>query len=148
MADEQDPWAASLPCYSSDESGPDAVQQPPQKKQRKLWQSSDAAEHSGKFERDGPATQDLTSVQFSPDEPVRCTVGQPCAPEVDPALRACAGARGESVGHWIDVALADEGWWWAGSAGNGAERSVWGGCFEDSDDPFDALLAGAEAAAR
>ena len=131
MYDEQDPWAASLPCYSSDGSGPDAVQRPPQKKQRKLWHSSDAAERLGRSKCGDPATPDLTSVQCSPDAPLR----QQCAPEADPALRTYAGARGESVGHWIDAALAEEGWWW-------------GGCFEDSDEPLDALLAGAKAVAQ
>ena len=137
MADEQDPWAASLPSYASDESGPDAVQPPPQKKQRRLWHSSDSAKRSGKLQCDDPATPDRTSVQCSPDAPL----SQPCAPEADPSLWVCAGARGESVGHWIDAALADEGWWWAE---DWAERSM----FEDSDEPFDALLVGADAAAR
>jgi hypothetical protein len=38
---------------------------------------------------------------------------QPCAREADPVLRPLEGSRGESVGHWIDAALADEGWWGA-----------------------------------
>jgi hypothetical protein len=142
VAAEQDPWAASLPCYASDESGPDAAQEPPRKKQRKLWHSSDAAAtRSGNLQCDSPATPDLTSAQFSPD----AFFSQPCAPEADPAVRAYGGTRGESVGHWIDAALADEGWWWAAK---GAEWSIWGGCFEDSDGGFFALPVGAESAAR
>ena len=196
MAHEQDPWSASLPCYASDESGPDAAQEPPRKKQRKLWHSSDAAMCTVNLQCDSPATPDLTSVQCSadsrdrscsppeaphPHSPAdlrapgsdgrrqaawavqagpRCTsdelgrlgdwppdapLSPPHIPKADPAPLACAGARGESVGFWIDAALADEGWWWAE---DGAGWSIWGGCFEDSDERFDALLAGAEAVVR
>ena len=138
MAAEQDPWAASLPCYASDESGPDAAQEPPRKKQRKLWHSSDAATRSGNLQCDNLATPDLTSAQFSPD----AFFSQPCAPEADPAVRAYGGTRGESVGHWIDAALADEGWW---GSGNGTQRSIREGCL---DGPFDPLLEGAYAEER
>ena len=200
MADEQDPWAAILPCYSRDEPGQDAVQQPARKKQRRHWHSDDAARGSGTLECRDPAKPGLTSVGVSadlrdrscspPDPPrphpsgvfgaagsdgggqtawavssdPRCMgeaagrlgdwrpdapPGQPCAPEAGhPALQACAGARaarGESAGHWIDAALADEGRWWAEA---GAEWSMWGGWLEDSDEALGALLVGAGAAAR
>jgi hypothetical protein len=86
-----------------------------------------------------------------PDAPLGChpprEASKPCAPEADPVLRPCKRARGESVGHWIDAALADEGWWEAGwwGSGKGTQLNIWGGCFEDSDECFDPLLAGAYA---
>ena len=67
---------------------------------------------------------------------------QPCAPEEDPALLPGEGAGGESVGHWIDAALADEGWW---GAEEGAQWTMCCGSFEDSDGPVDPLLVGADA---
>ncbi len=70
---------------------------------------------------------------------------QPCAPEADPVLRPEEGARGESVGHWIDAALADEGWWWAEE---GAQSSICCGSFEDSDESVDPLLVGSDAEGR
>ena len=84
-----------------------------------------------------------------PDATVGChpprTASQPCAPEEDPVQQPCEQARGESVGHWIDAALADEGWW---GTGKGAQWSIWGGCFGDSDECFDPLLGGAYAEAQ
>ncbi len=72
---------------------------------------------------------------------------EPCAPEADPATWAGAGARWKSVGHWIDAALADEGWWRAENLKR-AEQSIWGGIFQDSGEPFEALLVGAAASAQ
>ncbi len=83
-----------------------------------------------------------------PDAPLGChppCADLPCGPEAEPVVRACKRARGESAGDWIDAALADEGWW---GEEKGLEWSVWGGCFEDSDGPFDPLLVGADAAVQ
>ena len=63
-----------------------------------------------------------------------CT-SQPCAPEADPRQPPLEQAQGESVGHWIDSALADEGCMWAGS-------------FENSDEPGDPLRVGSAAGAH
>ncbi len=84
-----------------------------------------------------------------PDAPLGCRppcslADLPCGPEAEPVVRACKRARGESAGDWIDAALADEGWW---GEEKGSEWSVWGGCFEDSNGPFDPLLVGADAGA-
>jgi hypothetical protein len=41
-------------------------------------------------------------------------------PAADPMVQAGARAGRESVGHWIDAALADEGWWGGAREGEGA----------------------------
>ncbi len=72
------------------------------------------------------------------DAPVGChppCASTPCALAADrvPVLWPSERARGETVtvGHWIDAALADEGWW---GAEQEAQWSLWGGCFKDSDE--------------
>jgi hypothetical protein len=84
-----------------------------------------------------------------PDAPLGChpprTASQPCAPEADPVPQPCKQVSGESVGHWIDAALADEEWWGAETRKEAQQR---GGCFGVSDEPFDPLLAGTGAEER
>jgi hypothetical protein len=72
---------------------------------------------------------------------------QPCAYEADAVLLPWEPGQGESVGHWIDAALADGGWGWA-KEDLVAQGSIWGGSFEGSDAPGDFVRVGADAVAR
>ena len=98
--------------------------------------------------------RDELGKDWLPDAPSGCHppgASQPCGPggSRDPVLRPCEWAQGESVGHWIDAALADAGWGEGGTE-EGAQRSMWGGCFGDSDDSeaLDPMLVDAGAEAR
>ncbi len=97
-----------------------------------------------------PRTSSALGQQQGASSPLACRPpcpNQPCAYEADAVLRPWERGQGESVGHWIDAALADGGWGWAKEE-LAAQGSMWGGSFEGSEAPGDFVRVGSGAEAR